>query len=129
MIFRPHRSLVTAASRSKLLLGLLLAAMFVRSLIPAGYMPAFSSQGTPVVLCTAQGAMVVSLDANGQPVETHAQVECPFAFALGMAAAPTAAGTMQPPAPAVEAVAAACSPAVAAAPPSSFCARGPPSLV
>lgn len=129
---RPHLSLATAASRSTLLLSLLLAVMFVRSLVPAGFMPAFSSEGTlgtPVVLCTAQGAIVVSLDADGAPVETHQQLECPFAFALGMAAAPVTIGTMELPAFFAGAIEVTRGAAVVATPPSSFSARGPPSLV
>lgn len=121
--------LAAAASRSKLLLALLLAAVFVRSLVPAGYMPAFSAQGTPVVLCTAQGAIVVSLDADGQPVETHAQVECPFAFALGMAAAPPPAGTVEFPAAAAVPALVATPESVSAAAATPFSARAPPRLV
>lgn len=129
MIFRTHPSLAAAASRSKLLLSLLLVAMFVRSLIPAGYMPAFSSQGTPVVLCTAQGAMVVSLDADGQPVETHQQVECPFAFALGMAAAPVSGAAMEWPARNIPAPLVLDHGSILPAAPAHFSARGPPTLV
>lgn len=115
---------------------LLLVAVCVKAMIPAGYMLGPATDGPALVLCTAQGA--VTIDADGKtihPGENDApgvdHQPCPFA-AIAMDVPPPsdravetvtfAAFTAETPAPA---------PAVSpgrglAAPP--LPARGPPSL-
>lgn len=82
------------AMRGTLLIGLLVASFLVRSLIPAGYMPNFGG-GAAVVLCTVNGPVTVHAPdaAIGQHAQAHQ--ECPFAFALGMAAAGTFASGVE----------------------------------
>ena len=71
-------------------LWLALLGVTLRALIPAGYMPAMSrADGAAIVLCTSQGAVVV-LSEPGKPLKpaTGHGEDCPFGFALSMAAAP-----------------------------------------
>ena len=47
---------------------LLLVALLVRGITPAGWMPnPQGALGSPFVICTADGAHVVALDRDGQP--------------------------------------------------------------
>jgi len=64
------------AARSSSLIGrqaaLLLAvlfALFMRAVIPAGYMPEQQSTGWVISLCSGQGVKMVIVDHDGQPVE------------------------------------------------------------
>ncbi len=64
---------------------LLLMAFFVRALVPAGYMPAFSAtsdSGLRIIICTAAGAKTLLLNENGKPVPTpdsrHHDQQCVF---------------------------------------------------
>lgn len=102
---------------------LLVAATLVRGLMPAGYMPGFG-QGSVVVLCTQQGAVT----APAGDAADHAQSHCPYGFAIGMAAAPPAAGSMEIPAAAHEAPAAVSTFASVADVRANYSARAPPYL-
>jgi hypothetical protein len=70
-----------------------LAAMLLRALMPAGWMPsAAASAGTPITICTMHGAVQMALGADGQPLKkSHNQDNsrhhemCPFAAAPFMA--------------------------------------------
>lgn len=58
-----------------------LIAMFLRALIPLGWMPSASS-GAPLTICTVQGPM--QIDSNSKPHQhdsTHHNETCPFAAA------------------------------------------------
>lgn len=49
---------------------LLLVALLVRGVTPAGWMPNLQgAQGSPFVICTADGAHLVTLDRDGQPAK------------------------------------------------------------
>lgn len=75
---------------------LALAAMMLRVLLPAGWMPsANAAAGTFITICTMNGFAKVALDANGQPLK-HAPAQddgrqhdvCPFAAAPHFATTP-----------------------------------------
>ena len=71
------------------MLQLALAAMVVRALVPAGWMPGPSegATGAPLIICTGQGLATVYLDAAGKPIphhdqgQTHQRDVCPYAAA------------------------------------------------
>ena len=46
-----------------------LFALFMRAVIPAGYMPEQQSTGWVISLCSGQGVKMVIVDHDGQPVE------------------------------------------------------------
>lgn len=76
-----------------------LAAMFLRALIPLGWMPDVShASGAPFVICTTQGPML--LDSHGQQPQqhngTHHTEACPFAAAPSLSA-PTTIADLAPP--------------------------------
>ena len=71
---------------------LLLIGLLLRSLVPAGYMPDFSTTsdgGLKIVICTAIGVTALTVDDGGKPVpdqgRKHQDQPCAFA---GIAAAP-----------------------------------------
>lgn len=78
---------------------LLLAAVVLRALIPVGFMPDFSAAANgvfKVVICTASGTKYVTVDADGQPVDSaplsgqkaqHQDEPCAFAGLLPIAIA------------------------------------------
>lgn len=74
----------------------LLLALMLRVIVPAGYMPDFSAASDgmfKVVICTANGMQTVSLDEDGQPVpdQSTGHVDQPCAFSgLAAVALPTA---------------------------------------
>jgi hypothetical protein len=126
---KPRSSMpASRARRESLLAWLLVSAFLVRALIPQGFMPAAAGESL-LVLCTAQGAVAVRATEAPLPQPAHARAECPFAFALGMAAAPIATQGIELPAPAaLSNNSLPVTPAVAGAP-SHYSARGPPLLV
>lgn len=69
---------------------MLLAALFVRALVPEGFMPA---QGEMVEFCTMHGSRMVMVDpVTGELLETEEQEAtppCPWAMLLTALAAPT----------------------------------------
>lgn len=74
---------------------LALAAIAMRAVVPVGWMPGTSADGTPIVLCTAQGLAEIILDADGKPVGpdtpqdvTHHDTPCVFSAAAHLAAPP-----------------------------------------
>lgn len=89
--------------RQPLLLAILLAALFVRALVPAGFMPA---QGELVELCTMHGARMVLTDpATGEILEqagenANSDPACPWSLLLSTLAGPAldGAGEADPPA-------------------------------
>jgi hypothetical protein len=94
----------------------LLVAVLVRGLIPAGFMPGRLADGAPIVICTGAGTEVVhAKSAPGEPQRSQHHDVCAFA---GMAAAPTppAQAAPQPLVFAVEAAATATALQEAAAP-------------
>jgi hypothetical protein len=68
-----------------------LAAMVLRALLPAGWMPG-ASAGTPLVVCTMDGPVRIALGADGKPLK-HQPLQddarhhemCPFAAAPHLA--------------------------------------------
>lgn len=81
----------------------LLAAMTLRALVPAGWMPASdpSSGGAYIVICTSSGMKTIHVDGNGVPVEhdgesTSTPDGCAFGntVAFGLAAALPAAAAL-----------------------------------
>lgn len=67
---------------------MLLAALFVRALVPEGFMPA---QGEMVEFCTMHGVRLVAVDpATGELVdEEQSAPPCPWSLLLSTLAAPT----------------------------------------
>lgn len=118
MSFRPRHSAVC----------LLLAALLLRALLPQGYMPSFSASGGPLVLCTLQGPVTLH-DKGDQAAHAKAQQTCAFAFALGMAAAPSLSCGFDGVASVAPMSVAPVLAAFAAAPAASYSARAPPALV
>jgi len=66
-----------------------LAAMMLRALVPAGWMPnTASAQGVPIILCTMDGPVHIVVGPDGQPVKQkpaqddgrHHEI-CPFGAA------------------------------------------------
>lgn len=80
----------------------LLAAMMLRALVPAGWMPANdpSSGGAYIVICTSSGMKTIHVDGDGMPVEhdesAFAPDGCAFGntVAFGLAAALPAAAVL-----------------------------------
>lgn len=81
---------------ARLALCALLAAMMLRALVPAGWMPASdpSSSGTYIVICTSSGIKTIQVDGDGVPVEHDGESasipdSCAFGntVAFGLAAA------------------------------------------
>lgn len=65
---------------------LLLCALSIRIVVPAGYMPAQGLSGIIVTLCTGQGAVKAFLpieQEDDQPVN-HEKTDPPCAFAVGL---------------------------------------------
>lgn len=70
---------------------LALAAMVLRALLPAGWMPG-ASAGTPLVVCTMNGLEQIVLGADGKPLKHQPSQDgalhhemCPFAAAAHLA--------------------------------------------
>jgi hypothetical protein len=70
---------------------LALAAMVLRALLPAGWMPG-ASAGTPLVVCTMNGPEQIVLGADGKPLKHQPSQDdarghemCPFAAASHLA--------------------------------------------
>jgi len=57
-----------------------LAAMMLRALMPAGWMPAAQAQGTGFVICTVHGALRIDGGAH-KPAQRSSHGECPFSSA------------------------------------------------
>ncbi|HTO41191.1 MAG TPA: DUF2946 family protein [Rhizomicrobium sp.] len=80
-----------------------LVAMVLRAMLPAGFMPGVTADGSTIVVCTMDGLVQLQLDADGKPVKQsplqddarHQQL-CPFA-AVAQLAGPTSAPTLIPP--------------------------------
>lgn len=64
----------------------LLLALLVRSMMPVGFMPGQSKDGTvQMVICTGHGPMNMAVDADKSPLPLHHQSgdhSCPFASVL-----------------------------------------------
>lgn len=118
-----------------LLWSLVAAALFLRAVVPAGWMPAAHESGLRIALCSGSGPQFVTLERDGTlrrdaPVPVQPRDPCPFGLAMAMAAdLPAPVALPLPPA----ALAALVGPVLAAArlvawrairPP----ARGPPVL-
>jgi hypothetical protein len=76
---------------------LALAAMVLRALLPAGWMPG-ASAGTPLVVCTMNGIERIVLGADGKPLKHQPSQDdarhhemCPFAAASHLASPSTPA--------------------------------------
>lgn len=71
--------------RARLALCALLAAMMLRALVPAGWMPASdpSSGDAFIVICTSSGMKMVDVDGNGVPVEQDKSISAPDGCAFG----------------------------------------------
>ena len=74
---------------------LALAAMMLRALTPAGWMPAAPGQsGVPITICTMHGPMRMAMDADHSPLPVKQQDNgrkhdiCPFAAAPHYAISP-----------------------------------------
>jgi hypothetical protein len=70
---------------------LLLVALLVRGITPAGWMPNPQGlAGSPFVICTADGAHVVTLDHDGQPTKPASSERHDLCAFAGHNAAPAA---------------------------------------
>jgi Protein of unknown function (DUF2946) len=82
---------------------LALAAMMVRAVLPAGWMPSSQglASGAPIVICTQTGEKHIVLDAHGKPVPAEQQDEnpshppCAFAAAAALSL-PTVSAEIAP---------------------------------
>lgn len=80
---------------------LVVLALALRSLLPAGYMLQGLAAGggaVTIVICTDHGASKIRLDADGRPVpaESSAKESCPFSLASsGWSPAPLVAQPMR----------------------------------
>jgi hypothetical protein len=85
---------------------LLAAALFMRALLPQGYMPERSESGAIAVrLCNSASVHLIPLEGEAAPEEDRQRAEPPCAFAgLASPAIPSSAGS-ELPLPAVVAVA------------------------
>lgn len=78
---------------------LLLMALFLRALIPSGFMPSFGGPDgmVSVVICSAAGSKLVTLDADGKPIPDkpakHSTELCAFASHAAIGA-PVVAGNL-----------------------------------
>jgi hypothetical protein len=67
-----------------------LAAMLLRALTPAGWMPSAEASGSPITICTMNGPVQLLLGPDGQPIKKQNQDDarhrdlCPFATAPHM---------------------------------------------
>jgi hypothetical protein len=82
-----------------------LVAVAIRSVVPVGWMPGTSAEGTPIVLCTAQGLVEVFLDDDGKPIDssksheaTQHEAPCIFAASAHFTSPPLPAGLAPTPA-------------------------------
>lgn len=83
-----------------------LAAMLLRALVPAGWMPnADAAAGTPITICTMNGPVQIDSGTDGQPLKKNQDRNdlrhheaCPFAAAPAMAQ-PTPATALMLPSP------------------------------
>lgn len=83
---------------------LLLVAFTLRALIPVGYMPdlAAASRGVlRIVICTAAGAKLLTVDENGDPAPQeradHSDKPCAFSGLASVAVPALEAATVGPP--------------------------------
>jgi hypothetical protein len=74
---------------------LALAAIAMRAVVPVGWMPGTSADGTPIVLCTAQGLVEIILGDDGEPIGsdapqdvTHHDTPCVFSATAHLSAPP-----------------------------------------
>ncbi len=83
---------------------LALAAMMMRAVLPAGWMPSSQglASGSPIVICTLTGEKHIVLDAHGNPApaeqnqdEGHTHPPCAFA-AASVLSLPTASAEIVP---------------------------------
>jgi hypothetical protein len=70
--------------RHPILCVLLVALLATRALVPTGWMPVAGADGVRITLCTGQGLVVATLDADGDilpmdPSEDAPRETCPFA--------------------------------------------------
>ena len=79
-----------------------LAAMMLRALLPAGWMPGVNA-GTPLVVCTMNGPVSLALGPDGKPLKHQPSQDdarhhemCPFAGAPNLASPSTVAGIIPP---------------------------------
>jgi hypothetical protein len=80
-----------------------LAAMMLRALLPAGWMPAAIAGGAPLVVCTMDGPVSLVLGPGGKPLKHQPSQDdarhhemCPFAAAPHLASPSTVAGVALP---------------------------------
>lgn len=77
----------------RLLLGLMLVALLGRAILPAGYMPDVSAQGTlSLAVCTGDGMQTLLLELAGQPNNDDGGLDaCPFGILAAQAMPASAA--------------------------------------
>jgi len=80
-----------------------LAAMMLRALLPAGWMPGTFASGSALVVCTMSGPVDLVLGADGKPLKHHSSEGdarhhemCPFAGAPHLASPSAIAGAALP---------------------------------
>ena len=94
--------------RANVALGIVVLALLLRILIPAGWMPAAAGSGYAITLCTGMGAVSAWVDSEGKvhkekPADAKTDHPCVFsgfsaaidlpALNVGMALLPLPAGT------------------------------------
>jgi len=79
-----------------------LAAMLLRALLPAGWMPSATAWDAPFVICAMDGSVQLVLGADGQPLKQQpdqnndrSHETCPFAAAPHLAP-PAIAAALEP---------------------------------
>ena len=68
--------------RRELMLPLLLLALVVRAIVPAGYMPSFSAGSVDLVLCSVDAGRLIEVDfGKSEPAGGKHMADAPCAFA------------------------------------------------
>lgn len=88
-------------TRGRIALALVVAALFMRLLVPAGWMPA-ADRGTMITLCTGTGAQQAWIDSRGnihkgQPGEGQADHPCVFGGFAAVLDLPSMSGALVAP--------------------------------
>lgn len=88
--------------RSPILWFVLVALLVTRATVPAGWMPVANADGVRITLCTGQGLVAATLDAqgrihHGEPQPEPPRETCPYATLAHGADLPTLPALAAPP--------------------------------
>jgi hypothetical protein len=73
-----------------------LTAMFLRALVPAGWMPADIASGAPITICTMQGALQIAPHGHSNKDGAQHNEICPFAASPSLSTPQTVAALALP---------------------------------